>query len=138
MAEDKKKSSNSREADRVSMRLPCHLSVGHGLAGDVVRRPASGSGCYLVNLSDKGMQISTNLLIREDVKLNAGLGFDKEKRTVDFTFKVKWLRKNSFKTFGSYSYGLEFLEIKDEDRDFLHRIYDREKRNLDEKTIVKE
>ncbi len=136
MPDDKNKESNAREADRVAMRVPCHFSIGQGLAGEVVRRPAAGSGCYLVNLSGKGMQISTNLLIREDVKLTAGLGFDKEKRTVDFIFKVKWLRKNSFKAYGSYSYGLEFLQIKPGDRDFLHRIYDREKKNLDEKTIV--
>jgi len=129
---------DSREAERVSMRIPCQLSIGQASQSDVVRSRTGGSSCYMINLSDKGMQISSNMLIKEDVRLSASLSFEKEKRAVSFLFKVKWLRKNSFKTYGVYSYGLEFIEISEDERDFLHRIYDREKHNLDQKTIIEE
>ena len=132
------KSSNSRHTDRISMRVPCQLNIGQTGSSDVVRRPAGGSGCYLVNLSDTGMQISTNILLREDVKLSAELRFEKENRSVSFSFKVKWLRKNSYKAFGSYSYGIQFIQISDSNRDFLHQIYKREKDNLEKGMIIKD
>lgn len=129
---------NLRHSDRVSMRIACQLSIGHSGPSDVVRRPMGGSGCYIVNLGDDGMQISTNILIKQEIKLTAHLNFEKEKKSLDFRFIVKWLRKNSYKVYGSYSYGLKFIDISQEDHTFLSEIYRREKEHLENKDVMED
>ena len=121
---------NSRKNQRISMRLPCRLILDKPPATTSKSSPPKTS-FYIVNLSSSGMRLSGDMPMVKDVPLNASITLEDEGgRVIHCRFKVKWLSKNSFKAYGGYSYGLEITSMSADDREFLSKIFRREKENL--------
>ena len=127
---------NDRKQDRVSMCVPFGFYPDQGdprSASIKCDRPSS----FLVDLSDTGMRICGNMILEEEVPLAARFEFTGEKRSISARFKVKWTVKNSYKAYGNYSYGLQFINVSPTDREFLRVIYKREQENTEQKVILK-
>ncbi len=131
-----KKTTNDRTKDRISMCVPFGFYPDQADSRSSlikVNRPSS----FLVALCENGMRISGNMILEEDVPLIARFDFRDEKHSISCRFRVKWIIKNSYKAYGNYSYGLQFMNVSPDDRAFLHSIYEREMENTEQKVVLK-
>ena len=113
------------------MRVPVELKIREISTATVFRRPDRKVEGHMVNLSDTGMQLSADQIFGPDAVFKARIAFESKHPKIEAGLSVKWARKNAFKAFGDYSYGIHFDEIDDEAKDLLMRIYDEEKLKYD-------
>ena len=123
---------------RVSMRLRCRLVLDGALRADGARSPDGHGTCYLVDLSENGMLISSDSQFKQGAKLNGRLKFERDGRTISLSLRVKSRKGNGYKACGAYSYGMHFYSISSEDRRFLREVYLRERAFLADKRILRD
>ena len=96
------------------MRIPVELKIREISSATVFRRNDRKVEGHMVNLSDTGMQLSADQIFGPDAVFRARIAFQSKHPRIEAALSVKWARKNAFKSFGNYSYGIHFDEIDDE------------------------
>src|SRR6185503_15469271 len=124
MSPSREKGQNDRGKKRIPMRVSLEFQVLEINSPHTFRRQDKKEQGYVVNLSDTGLQLSTDQIFRPDAEFKARLEFPTQHPPIEAQLSVKWARKNSFKNFGAYAYGIHLDQIDDEARDLLLRIYD--------------
>ena len=119
------------------MRVPLEFQILKINTSHSFRRPDKKEQGYVVNLSDTGLQLSTDQIFRPDAEFKARFSFETKHPPIEAGLSVKWARKNAFKNFGAYSYGIHLDEIDEEAKELLLRIYDEEKLKYDSKTTAR-
>ena len=130
-------SDENRRKKRIPMRVPVELKIRQISSDTIFRRSDKKVEGHVVNLSDTGMQLSADQIFGPDAVFRARIAFESKHPRIEASLSVKWARKNAFKAFGDYSYGIHFDKIDDEAKELLMRIYDEEKAKYDDKAGAK-
>lgn len=129
-----KLSKEGRQAERTTKVVSCRMDTLDINSMHLKRLMKPDLEIYIINLSDTGLQLNADQVFYTDSIFRARLSFNKGAEQVEAKFAVRWVRKNAFKSFGLYSYGLHFEEISDEDLEKLLQIYSRGEEKYTSKT----